>query len=319
MNGKGNYILLRDALNKRLSECTFNYKLFNVSVGGSIGRFETELAYNSENKFSCPNDFDILIIQATPLTQLECEIFEQTIRLEIENEWIDFDFLSLNDRRLKKNSVWLHDFYFNNLHIHGENLKNLINEGLVTSTIPKWESFVMFKTRIFTLWSPEFFNSSYKSHYQLSKLVFAIIDIRSIAENRYYSTYKDKANFATECCLLDKTLIQEAYSVKVKGGSFNSKDLLSLRNFLLKEYAEAVSKTFFLSRINLKILILHPSYLARKIRSLIKGDIKNSVSDLKIFWSELSLIEKIKNRQKVKEKEIINQAQKRLIWMAKGP
>lgn len=319
MNGKGNYKLLKEALNKRLSEIAFNNKLLHVSIGGSVGRYETELTYNSENKFACPNDFDILIIQAKPLSQLEHKIFEQTIRLEIDNEWIDFDFLSIYDRRLKKNSIWLHDFYYNNLHIYGENIKNLINERILFSSIPKWESFVMFKTRIFTLWSPEFFSSSVQSHYQLSKLAFAIIDIKSISENHYHSTYRNKANYAIQHNLLKKSLIQEAHSVKVEGGVFNSKNLLSLRNFLLNEYTGAVSKNFFLSRINIKFLILHPSFLARKILSLMKGDIKNSISDLNIFWSELSLIEKIKNRQKVRKEEIINQAQKRLIWMAKGP
>lgn len=319
MNRKGNYKLLKEALNKRLSEIAFNNKLLHVSIGGSVGRYETELTYNSENKFACPNDFDILIIQAKPLSQLEHKIFEQTIRLEIDNEWIDFDFLSIYDRRLKKNSIWLHDFYYNNLHIYGENIKNLINERILFSSIPKWESFVMFKTRIFTLWSPEFFSSSVQSHYQLSKLAFAIIDIKSISKNHYHSTYRNKANYAIQHNLLKKSLIQEAHSVKVEGGVFNSKNLLSLRNFLLNEYTGAVSKNFFLSRINIKFLILHPSFLARKILSLMKGDIKNSISDLNIFWSELSLVEKIKNRQKVKKEEIINQAQKRLIWMAKGP
>jgi hypothetical protein len=318
MKESKNYILLKDALNKRLSKCTFNNKLLHVSIGGSIGRYETELTYNSKNKFSCPNDFDILIIQESQLTQIEQKKIEEILRLEIANEWIDLDFLSLDDRRLKKNSIWLHDFYYHHLHIYGENLKNLIPERIVISSIPKWESFVMFKTRIFTLWSPEFFNSSYKSHYQLSKLLFAIIDINSIADNAYHITYRNKANYAIQRNLLEKTLIQEAYSVKVEGCSFNSKNLVSLRNFLLKEYIEAVSKTFFISRLNLKFLILHPSYFARKIRYLLKGDPKNSTQDFIIFWSELKLIRKILKGENIANSEIVDQAQRRLIWMEKG-
>jgi hypothetical protein len=318
MKASENYILLKEALNKRLTKCTFNNKLLHVSIGGSIGRYETELTYNSKNKFSCPNDFDILIIQESQLTQIEQKKIEQILRLEIDNEWIDLDFLSLNDRRLKNNSVWLHDFYYNNLHIYGENLKNLINERTVISSLPKWESFVMLKTRIFTLWSPEFFSSSIKSHYQLSKLVFAIIDTKSIAENDYYSTYRDKANYAIRHNLLEKTLIQEAYSVKVEGGLFNSKDLTSLRNLLLQEYTEAVFKTFPLSRMNLKLLILHPSYLARKIRYLLIGDLKNSTQDFIIFWSELNLIRKILKGENIAISMIVDQAQRRLLWMEKG-
>jgi len=183
-----------------------------VGLIGSYGRGEGRIFCEGE-LFTSLNDLDILVVTRIPLTSLEKESVLEAVR-KVYKGWLDIDFLLPNSKRFKTPSIWLTDIINSHVRIIG-NIESIDELEIVdTNVIPKKEALILWRTRMWTFWSQDYFvESRPKSDYQLAKLVFAIIDITCLP-NGYKSTYLEKSNSENARKIFDEGLLFEALSVK---------------------------------------------------------------------------------------------------------
>lgn len=211
-----------------LNQSTMDF-LF-VGLIGSYGRGEGRILCEGK-LFTSLNDLDILVVTSRPLTGLEKESVLESVQ-KVYKGWLDIDFLLPNSKRFKTPSIWLTDIINSHVRVIG-NIESIDELKIIeTNVIPKKEALILWRTRMWTFWSQDYFvESRPKSDYQLAKLIFAIIDITCLP-NDYKSTYLEKSNSENALKIFDELLLSEALSVK-NGERIVFENLLNTR-YLIK-------------------------------------------------------------------------------------
>jgi hypothetical protein len=292
--------------------------ILHVSLIGSFGRREAGLKKN-DNIYTCNNDIDILII-TNSINAISSEFLENKIRSLLDVKWVDIDVFTTKNNRLTGNSMWLVDSVLNNIKLFGADITDFTNPNLITNSLNRREILILWKTRMWTFWSIEFYNQDpVQRNYQLAKLLFSVIDVETF-DGSYVSSYKQKKNHGLDIKSIDNSFVSWAYDQKVEMTSHVEIDIFIMRKFLINSFAKKLIESFKLGKYNpykLYLLLLSPKYFLTKCYYFLRGDLKNSYKDFILYFYETREIVRFLNSNNLEIKNATKIAKKRLLWMEK--
>lgn len=292
--------------------------ILHVSLIGSFGRREAGLK-KKENIYTCNNDIDILII-TNSINAISSEFLENKIRSLLDVKWVDIDVFTKKNNRLTGNSMWLVDSVLNNIKLFGADITDFTNPNLITNSLNRREILILWKTRMWTFWSIEFYNQDLvQRNYQLAKLLFSVIDVETF-DGSYVSSYEQKTNHGLDIKSIDNSFVSWAYDQKIEMTSNVEIDIFTMRKFLINSFAKKLIESFKLGKYNpykLYFLLLTPKYFLTKCYYFLKGDLKNSYKDFILYFYETREIVRFLNSNNLEIKNATKIAKKRLLWMEK--
>ena len=184
-----------DYLTKKLA----SLKPISIVLYGSFGRGEGAI-YSDKKRDKLLNDIDILLIVKKKIDGNKIEKIKEELLKQIDVEWIDITQKNRLDLIMSNASVFNYDLKYHSTILYGD--KNILN------LIPKIESHdieyneikILFFSRIWC------FLGSYKRgditdlngyeaayfKNQMSKIIFALIDVILISNKKYISSYHKK-------------------------------------------------------------------------------------------------------------------------------
>jgi hypothetical protein len=290
----------------------------HLSLIGSFGRKEAGLK-KIGSKYVCINDIDILLITNFQKF-ISIDRLEQLIRTILDVKWIDIDVVTKQNRRLSSNSMWIVDSVLNNTKIHGLNLLEFTNPSINLNSLPKSEILILWKTRLWTMWSIEYYERDSKERdYQLAKLLFSIIDTKTF-NNSYVSSYKEKCEKGLSISYLNQSWVNWAYDYKINLESSIDVNITQMRRSLVTSFAQDIIQLYGFGKFKpfkLYFLLFVPKYLISKFYYLLKGDSKNSFKDFVLYFSEIKELVHFLRTDEIKIVNAKNIAKKRLLWMEK--
>ena len=292
--------------------------ILHVSLIGSLGRCEAGLKKQT-NRYTCNNDIDILVITKS-INAISSVVLENKIRSLLDVKWVDIDILTAKNKRLTGNSMWLVDSVLNNIKLFGADITYFTNPNLITHSLNRREILILWKTRMWTFWSIEFYNQDLvQKNYQLAKLLFSVIDAETF-DGSYVSSYEQKKNHGLNIKSIDNSFVSWAYDQKIDMTSHVEIDILNMRKFLINSFAKKIIESFKLGKYKpykLYILLLTPKYFLTKCYYFLKGDLKNSYKDFILYFYETRELIRFLNSNNLEIKNATKIAKKRLLWMEK--
>lgn len=292
--------------------------ILHVSLIGSFGRREAGLK-KKENIYTCNNDIDILII-TNSINAISSEFLENKIRSLLDVKWVDIEVFTKKNNRLTGNSMWLVDSVLNNIKLFGADITDFTNPNLITNSLNRREILILWKTRMWTFWSIEFYNQDLvQRNYQLAKLLFSVIDVETF-DGSYVSSYEQKTNHGLDIKSIDNSFVNWAYDQKIEMTSNVEIDIFTMRKFLINSFAKKLIESFKLGKYNpykLYFLLLTPKYFLTKCYYFLRGDLKNSYKDFILYFYETREIVRFLNSNNLEIKNATKIAKKRLLWMEK--
>lgn len=247
----------RNNLTQLLGKYEEPLNIIFIGITGSYGRGEADLEYNGV-QYSVLNDLDFLVVSDRLLTEPEKLKIYESIR-KIYKGWLDIEFLTPNSKRFNRSSIWLYDIKVSSITILG-NFKNVkLADKCFDLRIPKREALILWKTRMWTFWSQDYYgHNNLKAHYQIAKLIFAIVDIYSLPD-KYESTYSGKSRVRGASELFDHDLLQQALNVKngIDTKFSEEIDVRGLINIMLAQIGQ-LYLTYKSKIAGLIVVIFHP-------------------------------------------------------------
>lgn len=184
-----------DYLTKKLA----SLKPISIILYGSFGRGEGAI-YSDKKRDKLLNDIDILLIVKKKIDVNRIEKIKKELLKHIDIEWIDITQKNRFDLIMSNPSVFNYDLKYHSTILHGDkNILRLIPK-IKNSNIEYNEIKILFFSRIWC------FLGSYKSggiadldgyeaayfKNQMSKIIFALIDVILISNKKYISSYYEK-------------------------------------------------------------------------------------------------------------------------------
>ena len=174
-------------------------KPISIILYGSFGRGEGAI-YNDKKRDKLLNDIDILLIVKRKIDVNSIEKIKKELLKHIDIEWIDITQKTKINLKNSNASVFNYDLKYHSTILYGDkNILNLIPE-IESHDIEYNEIKILFFSRIWC------FLGSYKSEgitdldgyeaayfrNQMSKIIFALIDVILISNKKYISSYYKK-------------------------------------------------------------------------------------------------------------------------------
>ena len=174
-------------------------KPISIILYGSIGRGEGAI-YNDKKRDKLFNDIDILLIVKKKIDGNKIEKIKEELLKQIDVEWIDITQKTKINLKNSNASVFNYDLKYHSTILYGDkDILNLMPE-IESHKIEYNEIKILFFTRIWC------FLGSYKSEgitdldgyeaaffkNQMSKIIFALIDVILISNKKYISSYYKK-------------------------------------------------------------------------------------------------------------------------------
>jgi hypothetical protein len=176
----------------------FSAETISIINYGSYGRFEGAFYYSKGEVFPY-NDYDIMIVVSAKVENSKISELKKTLNTKISIQWLDISQIGVKELSSLPISIFNYDLKYGSKVIYGnyDILDNI--PAFQSSMIPLKEIETLYFTRLWTLlgsFEVDAFSNGIKGEssrffrYQLSKAVFAIIDVLLIQNGNYHHLYK---------------------------------------------------------------------------------------------------------------------------------
>jgi predicted nucleotidyltransferase len=225
----------------------------SIIIYGSYGRGEGAI-YSNNKTDKLFNDIDVLLIVRKKIDILRINNIKDKLLKKIDVQWIDITQKTQIELKKSNASVFNYDLKYHSTILYGDmNILSLI-PTIKSEEIEYNEIKILFFTRIWC------FLGSYKRggindlegyeaaffKNQMAKIIFAIIDVILISNNKYVSSYHKKMETFKEFFLADYDYLKKylSYALENKFSPSNKKILASEIRSTLNDLASEFFKVF---------------------------------------------------------------------------
>ena len=230
-----------------------SFNPISIVLYGSYGRGEGAI-YSNKNKDKLFNDIDVLLIARKKIDTLKVEKIKNKLLKKIDVQWIDITQKTRIELKKSNASVFNYDLKYHSTILYGDmNILSLI-PTIKSEEIEYNEIKILFFTRIWC------FLGSYKRggindlegyeaaffKNQMAKIIFAIIDVILISNNKYVSSYYKKIEVFKELFSADYDSLNSylSYALENKFSPSSDKILVSEIKSILSDLASEFFKVF---------------------------------------------------------------------------
>lgn len=225
----------------------------SIIIYGSFGRSEGAI-YSFKKEDKLLNDIDILLIVKEKISDKRINNIKDKLLKKIDVEWIDITQKTQNDLKKSNSSVFNYDLKYHSTILYGDmNILNLI-PTIKKHEINYSEIKILFYSRIWCFLGSykkggivnlEGYEAAYFKN-QMAKVIYAMIDVILISNNKYVSSYCKKIEvfkkfFAADYDSLNSYL---SYALENKFSPSSDEILASEIRSILSDLAEEFFKVF---------------------------------------------------------------------------
>ena len=236
-----------------LSKLLISLDPVSIILYGSFGRGEGAI-YSSKKEDKLLNDIDILLIVKKKISINTIEKIKNKLLEKIDIEWIDITQKTKLDLKYSNKSIFNYDLKYHSTILYGDmNILNLI-PTIKKHEINYNEIKILFFSRIWCFLGSyknggivnlEGYEAAYFKN-QMAKVIYAMIDVILISNNKYVSSYYKKIEvfkefFSTEFDFLNSYL---TYALENKFSPSDDKILVSEIRSILSDLAAEFFKVF---------------------------------------------------------------------------
>jgi len=225
----------------------------SIILYGSFGRGEGAIySYKKEDKLL--NDIDILLIVKKKISVNNIEKIKDKLLKKIDVEWIDITQKTKLELKNSNTSVFNYDLKYHSTILYGDmNILNLI-PTIKKDEINYNEIKILFFSRIWCFLGSykkggivnlEGYEAAYFKN-QMAKVIYAMIDVILISNNKYVSSYYKKIEVFKEFFSADYDFLNSClpYALENKFSPSNDKILVSEIRSILSDLASEFFKVF---------------------------------------------------------------------------
>lgn len=209
-----------------------------VLLCGGYGRGEGAW-FIDENGFLCTyNDYDIAVVSNHSIDYSELQLLRKEIAKNVGIRWVDIDFYTIKQVLSFNATIKHYDLLYASKLIYGS-IASIKSKSIDVRDIGVQDVITLYWTRMWTFlgsWSGDFHDLDVEEarffKNQMAKAVLAGCDAILISFHEYTSSYKNKANNASNYVASKKwkELIGWAYKEKIRpsSGMLKKEDMISL-------------------------------------------------------------------------------------------
>ena len=226
-----------------------------IYLVGGYGRGEGAW-YEDENGLHPYNDFDLAVITDNPLSHEKTEALRKEVAREVGIKWVDIDYYSLGKLFSLTPTIHNVDLLEGGSLIYGDDVIKQNKLSLNKKEIGKQDLITLYWTRMWTFigsWKGSFHNLNvdetrfFKN--QMAKGVLAACDMRLIRQQKYTTSYRERANIILQeyaeddnLCDLVRWAIQE--KMRPSNSEIGSAEMQKLYFRVKEEFVKAFDFSF---------------------------------------------------------------------------